>query len=411
MATVALQAQTYNDSVRTRTWSIYVQGGISNYHGVRSALFDNAKRTLSPDLNLGVKYNLKPWVRLGVNAGYTMLKAVNKNVQSFTTTENGFLINDQPGVLTITADRLQNKNNMHVLGLDANADFNILQLWPQRKAQWLNLYAGAGLGYMHGWNRNSLTWSYYKRAVAEGDGYNNVYTHASMKSSGGKNQFNALYIPLSLSLEFDVMRQLTLGVIGQYKCIPTKADFSPKGIYSAGVVIRYNFVKSKSKLQRKQIADLYSRLDANQVDCDKEKETLKRQSEAETERLKKQAEDLQRQVDEMREAAEKKKEASTVVYFENNSSELSPEAVAQLNAFVEQIKANPEKEVMIISSANTVGYKKRNKKLSDSRLSVMKQFLIEQGLDDVRFKSEVSLGDTGMTNSPDCRRVIVVLQP
>lgn len=411
MATVALQAQTYNDSVRTRTWSIYVQGGISNYHGVRSALFDNAKRTLSPDLNLGVKYNLKPWVRLGVNAGYTMLKAVNKNVQSFTTTENGFLINDQPGVLTITADRLQNKNNMHVLGLDANADFNILQLWPQRKAQWLNLYAGAGLGYMHGWNRNSLTWSYYKRAVAEGDGYNNVYTHASMKSSGGKNQFNALYIPLSLSLEFDVMRQLTLGVIGQYKCIPTKADFSPKGIYSAGVVIRYNFVKSKSKLQRKQIADLYSRLDANQVDCDKEKETLKRQSEAETERLKKQAEYLQRQVDEMREAAEKKKEASTVVYFENNSSELSPEAVAQLNAFVEQIKANPEKEVMIISSANTVGYKKRNKKLSDSRLSVVKQFLIEQGLDDVRFKSEVSLGDTGMTNSPDCRRVIVVLQP
>ena len=50
MATVTLQAQTYNDSVRVRTWSVYMQGGISSYHGVRSELFDNSKRTMAPDL-------------------------------------------------------------------------------------------------------------------------------------------------------------------------------------------------------------------------------------------------------------------------------------------------------------------------------------------------------------------------
>lgn len=411
MATVSLQAQTYNDSVRTRTWSIYVQGGVSNYHGVRSELFDNAKRPMSPDLSLGVKYNLKPWVRLGVNAGYTMLKAINKNVRSFTTTENGYLVDGKPGILTITSDRLQNQNNTHVLGLDANADFNILEFWPQRKAQWLNLYAGAGLGYMHGWNRSSLTWSCNERAVAEGEGYNNVYTHSYMTSTGSKKQFNALYIPLSLSLEFDVMRQLTLGVIGQYKYLPTKADFSPKGIYSAGVVVRYNFVAGKSKLQRKQIADLYSQLDNSQSDCAKEKAALRRQSEDEMGRLKKQADDLKCQVEDMRNAAEKKDELSTVIYFDNNSYELSEESCGKLKSLVAYLKANPEKEMMVISSANTVGYKKRNKKLSDNRLDAVKQYLISEGVGNARFKTEVSLGDSGMTDSSDCRRVLVVIQP
>lgn len=279
MATVTLQAQTYNDSVRVRTWSVYMQGGISSYHGVRSELFDNSKRTMAPDLNLGVKYNIQPWVRLGVNAGYTMLKSSGNHSLSITTTDHNFLIGDRTGTLELKSDRLQNLNNTYLAGVDANADFNILEIWPKRKAQWLSLYAGAGVGYMRGWNRNSQTWSYNERATATGDAYFNGYSHSYLKSSEDKKHFNALYIPLSLSLEFDIQRQLTLGVIGQYKCIPTKSDFSPKGIYSAGVVIRYNFVKSKSKLQRKQIADLYSELDASQVDCASAKATLQRQSE------------------------------------------------------------------------------------------------------------------------------------
>lgn len=411
LTTVTLQAQTYNDSVRTRTWSVYLQGGISHYHGVRSDLFDNAKRTVSPDLGLGVKYNLKPWVRLGVNAGYTMLKAMNKDFLSSTTTENNYLIDKQPASLTVFSDRLQNQNNMHLLGIDANADFNILQFWPRRKAQWLNLYAGAGVGYMHGWNRNSQTWSYHEKAVAEGDGYSNVYTHSYMESSGNKKQLNALYLPLSLSLEFDVMRQLTLGVIGQYKYVPTKADFSPKGIYSAGIVVRYNFVKSKSKLQRKQITDLYRQLDNSQADCASEKAALQRQSENEVERLKKEKDELKRQMEEMRNTPANQKEASTVIYFDNNSSELSEESRKKLNLLVPGLKADTEKKIMLISSANTVGYKKRNKKLSDNRLDTVKQYLISQGIDTTQFRTEVSLGDSGMTSSSDCRRVIVVVQP
>ena len=170
IAAVTLQAQTYNDSVRTRTWSVYVQGGAGSYHGVRSELFDHSESITAPDLNIGVKYNLKPWIRLGVNAGYTMLKSGNKNILSSATVDNNYQIGDHTGKLEVKSDRLQNRNNAHLFGLDVNADFNILNLWPQRKAQWLNVFADAGLGYMHGWNKNSQTWSYNEKAIAEGEG-------------------------------------------------------------------------------------------------------------------------------------------------------------------------------------------------------------------------------------------------
>ena len=373
---------------------------------------DSLVHTMAPDLNLGVKYNIQPWVRLGVNAGYTMLKSSGNHSLSITTTDHNFLIGDRTGTLELKSDRLQNLNNTYLAGVDANADFNILEIWPKRKAQWLSLYAGAGVGYMRGWNRNSQTWSYNERATATGDAYFNGYSHSYLKSSEDKKHFNALYIPLSLSLEFDIQRQLTLGVIGQYKCIPTKSDFSPKGIYSAGVVIRYNFVKSKSKLQRKQIADLYSELDASQVDCASAKATLQRQSREEMERLKKEADELKRQIESINStAAGKGEETSAIIYFENDSWELSSKGGEQLQVLAEKLKTHPEKKIMLISSANTVGHENRNKKLSSNRLNTVKQFLLSQGVSDTQFKTEVSLGDYGMTTSSDCRRVIVITQP
>lgn len=412
MIAVTLQAQTYNDSVRTRTWSVYMQGGFSGYHGVRSELFDNSRKVLSPDFDLGVKYNIRPWVRLGANAGYTMLKATGKHILSVVTTDDNFMIDNRPGTLEVKSDRLQNRNGAHLLGLDINADFNILQIWPKRKAQWLNLYAGAGVGYMHGWNRNSQTWSYNERGTAIGDAYNHLYTHSYMKSTEGKKQFNALYIPLSLSLEFDVLRQLTVGVIGQYKCLPTKAEFTPKGIYSAGVVVRYNFVKSKNKLRRNQVADLYSRLDAARVDCADEKDALQRQSVQQAQQLRGQVDELKRQLGEAsRLAGKKKEEASAVIYFENNSYELSAEDDEKLRTLAGQLKADSEKKIMLIGSANAVGSKSLNRKLSSRRVEAVKQILLDQGVDEARFKTQVSLGDSGMTTSPDCRRVIVVTQP
>ena len=89
-----LQAQTYNDTVRTHTWSIYGQGGVSYYHGMRGADVSDSRRPISPDAAVGLKYNIKPWVRIGLNLEYTMLKATGKHVASSTVTKNDFVITD-----------------------------------------------------------------------------------------------------------------------------------------------------------------------------------------------------------------------------------------------------------------------------------------------------------------------------
>ena len=78
LATAAtLQAQTYNDTVRTHTWSVYIQGGGTLYHGMRG-MDDIAKRKhIMPFGGVGVKYNIKPWVRLGLNLEYDMLRSTD----------------------------------------------------------------------------------------------------------------------------------------------------------------------------------------------------------------------------------------------------------------------------------------------------------------------------------------------
>ena len=160
-----LQAQTYNDTVRTHTWSIYGQGGVSYYHGMRGADVSDSRRPISPDAAVGLKYNIKPWVRIGLNLEYTMLKATGKHVASSTVTKNDFVITDPstgktyPAPLETKIDRIQNRYNMHYAMADLNFDFNIMEFWHNRKAQKFNLWLGVGAGYLHGWSRFSATTS------------------------------------------------------------------------------------------------------------------------------------------------------------------------------------------------------------------------------------------------------------
>ena len=129
-------------------------------------------------------------------------------------------------------------------------------------------------------------------------------------------------------------------------------------------------------------------------------------------RGKKEADELKRQIESINStAAGKGEETSAIIYFENDSWELSSKGGEQLQVLAEKLKTHPEKKIMLISSANTVGHENRNKKLSSNRLNTVKQFLLSQGVSDTQFKTEVSLGDYGMTTSSDCRRVIVITQP
>ena len=144
LATAAtLQAQTYNDTVRTHTWSVYIQGGGTLYHGMRGMDEIAKRKHIMPFGGVGVKYNIKPWVRLGLNLEYDMLRSLDKGMLS-TTTNKDYEIKDPstgktyPTTLETKMDRFQNRYTMQYAMADLNVDFNIMEFWHNRKAQQLN---------------------------------------------------------------------------------------------------------------------------------------------------------------------------------------------------------------------------------------------------------------------------------
>ena len=61
-----IDPQQYNKDVRTGTWSIYAQGGLSWVTGLWYQNVDAKKSySLSPAVGGGVDYTIRPWVRVG----------------------------------------------------------------------------------------------------------------------------------------------------------------------------------------------------------------------------------------------------------------------------------------------------------------------------------------------------------
>ncbi len=418
LAATSLQAQQqYTDSLRINTWSVYFQGGISGYHGVRSPLYENSVRDIAPQLDLGVKYNYRSWVRFGANLGYTMMKATDESILSRKTTSD-FTIDDKPATLITLSDRLQNRNDAHLLGFDLNADFNLTNIFKkERRSHWFNIYAGLGLGYMHGWNRTAETWSYNEKAIAEGPGYAHLYTHSYMVSENYKGYFDALYIPLTASVEFDVLREWTLGIVGQYKILPTTQEFTPKGIYSVGAVIRYNFVKSTGKVYKERIASLSNELDAYRKMCADEQARLNAKYTEAQQKANQEIDRLRKELDGYKADLEKAKNElamwtlnGSVVLFDHDSYELTEAEIANLDNLAELLKENSNRKIMLIGSANTPGPERYNKVLSNKRLNTVKEYLVNKGVDASQIETEISVGEEGMTEAAKCRRVIIATQ-
>ena len=408
MTAVTLHAQTYNDTVRTKTWSVYIQGGLSGYHGARGTSFDNSRMKWAPDLSLGVKYNIKPWVRVGLNAGYTMVKSVNKDVISETTVVPGFQLGAYTTDLEVRTDLIQNRNDMHLAGVDLNIDFNIMELWHNRKAQHWNLYAGVGVGYMHGWNRNTQTVAINETAIAQGDGYYNVYNHASMDSWHENSHLNLLYIPASLSLEYDVNPWWTIGVIGQYKYLPLDKEYSPKGIYSGGLVLRYNFARMKTnkRLYYETVSELHS-VQASNEQLQTQLATVEAEK-SEADRLLDEQKRLNEALEKDLADCKRAKTGDHVVYFLISDSKLSQQEQLRLNEYIEKLKSTGGYSLTIIGEASADGNSKANQKLSEQRLERVAKYLRKNGIAETYIKIEKAIGDSEQGYDPKYRRVRII---
>jgi len=384
---------------------VYVQGGVGGCHDMRGVQYDG-KSYIAPQTSLGVNYNIKPWWRVGMNLNYIYLKSADKGTVTETSNKN-YTIEERTGVLNTTSVRLQNRNMNHMLGADLNVDFNIMDIWHNRKLQKLNVWAGTGIGYIHGWDRNSSTWAVSEECIAQGGEYFNIYNHTYLSSKQINGTSNALYIPLTLSAEYDVHPKLTLGVQGQYKCMPQDKIGTPKGIWSAGVVIRYNFIgKSKGMKSYKQryhetLAQLYasqSSLEQCTTESAKQKETI---SNLEAENSKKVCAPVE---------IKKPEVQGTIIYFDNNSVALDLQSQQSIKEMAERLKTSGETMVIMTGSANTIGAASYNMHLSEGRIKIVREALLKAGVQMNQISEENAIGEKGMTADKACRRVIIAIK-
>ncbi len=417
LTVAGLNAQTYNDTVRTHTWSVYAQGGASFYHGMRGASVNDSRRPVSPDAALGLDYNIKPWVRVGLNLEYTMLKATGKYVASRTEKKDGFVITDPTTKKTYNTtletkiDLLQNRYNMHYAMADVNVDFNFMELWHNRKAQWFNLWIGTGVGYLHGWSRHSATTSYSELAEAKGDAYYNVYSHNYLKTNVEKRQVNALYVPVSLSLEFDITPRWTLGLAGQYKYLPLDRELTPKGIASGGILLRYNFVGKRMPTNKARLLQALADQEAMKDNYEKQLADSRGENDNLRSQLDKSQQDnadLKALVEDCQNA--KEKVAGHEVYFNVGKTKITEQEKLRLNDFISQIKAMGEYKLTIIGEASSDGTSPKNQKLSEGRLNNVVTFLKKRGVTDYDIKLEKAVGDSNGCPDPKCRRVQIMVE-
>lgn len=61
-----------NSAYRTSTWGLYAEGGATMVHGLGMSSVDAAPgMNIFPEIGAGVSFNIRPWIRLGLNYDFS----------------------------------------------------------------------------------------------------------------------------------------------------------------------------------------------------------------------------------------------------------------------------------------------------------------------------------------------------
>ena len=141
--TVGAQAQTVdegkanplrntNKELRTNTWSIYAQGGLSWANGVWYPNIDaKSSYKQSPAVGGGIDFTIRPWVRIGADYIWSRYR----REQRFSVIDNNVM------PVKTYGNYMMNTHNIKL-----GVQFNLMEFWTARKAQWFNIWLGTGLG-------------------------------------------------------------------------------------------------------------------------------------------------------------------------------------------------------------------------------------------------------------------------
>jgi outer membrane protein OmpA-like peptidoglycan-associated protein len=367
----------------------------------------NAKKSysLSPAVGGGIDYTIRPWVRVGAEYLWSRYRG-EQQISSLNATS-------MP--MKAYGNYLVNYHNAKLgLGL------NFMELWPNRKAQWFNVWVGTGVGYMMA-KGNEYTLSISNTITQDGvtspitgnvtlDNSSSATVQGNVKSTNEHSSFNKLYIPLSLHMEFDVTRRLTLGVKGEMDFVMNREDIAPKNLIFGLATARYNFVASRAQKMQAyydgSIGDLNYRVNELQKQA-RDANDRARQAEADAQRLAQEKADLQRKLNDCEESQKVVEKPTYSVQFDHNSSYFSREEGEALKAFAQQYAG---KKLSLVAEASKPGDKGYNQALSERRLMRVIKALQEAGFAEEDLQPSIAIGAQRGIDSAEGRRVTITVE-
>lgn len=427
---------------RTCTWSLYGEAGATMSHGIGISNVNAAPWTsVSPEIGAGVSFNIRPWIRLGLNYDFSKyarelrfdkLQPLGDFAGDGTIDIDGNLSGDiLPDIDgSVTGDRLllektgglaYTKMWTQYHATDLTLEFNVMEIWKNRTDKRFNLYAGAGFGWLFARGNT------YNIAMGN-ERWKEKYKETTdiwLKAENTRHNYNTGYVPMLVSAEFDVSPIVTLGLQGNYKRL-LKCDNAPKGIGTVSMVVRLNllggksgYVSKASKLRESEnaLAAMRDMNEAVKVDCEDSVHSLKddlADSENEVARLKSELEDLKKENEALKSQAEEKPKMSRdtlgniCVMFDFDSSKLRRQAKTELDDFAKRIKSTEGYELFVTGEASASGDSRYNLKLSELRIDSVISHLNKKGIDCSRVYRQ-PLGDTGKDSSKSAQRVTILI--
>lgn len=401
-----------SSAYRTATWSLYAEGGATMAHGLGMSSVDAAPgMNIFPEIGAGVSFNIRPWIRLGVNYDFSKYAREQRfsEFQPLEIPAGEGTLSEQYGGLVYS------KMWTHYHAADLTLEFNIMELWRNRQDRRLNLYAGAGFGWLfasgntYDISMGHERWSgSYKETI-----------NTWLDAVNSRHKYDVGYVPMLLSAEFDVSPVVTVGVQGNYKRL-FSCDNAPKGIGTASVVLRLNILGSKSgykstgrKLRESELALAAMTVSgaAAKADCEasgKAKDEALASAMSENASLKERVDALEKENAGLKARRTSETLKKLTVQFSNDSFRLSAAAKADLDAFAERMKALNETELVVVGEASATGASGHNQRLSELRIETVLDYLRKQGVDCSRAFRQ-PLGDSGKDASDAARRATVLV--
>ena len=400
-----------NSELRHRTWSVYTQGGLSWATGVWYRNLD-AKRSYrqSAAAGGGVDLTIRPWVRVGAEYIWSRYRREQRLSA----------LDAETMPVKAYGNYMMNLHNAKL-----GVGLNLMEMWPERQAQWLNIWAGTGAGYTFG--RGNEYGIHFSSTQTQGGrttpltggasiGNDDAVTiTGNVRTANRHERFNTFYIPASLHVEADLGRRLTVGVKGEMDWLLNRGDIAPGRYAFALVTLRYNLVPSRAKVQRAyyegEISALGGRLESLRLEAARssaraaEAEEALRGSEARNADLRGRLSDCEERMARA-EAEASAAPQSHFVQFGHGSSSVEGSEAERLRAFARGVRGE---RLSLVAEASTPGGEEYNVRLSERRLRRVVEILVSEGLSAGDLRPATAIGARNGKDSSEGRRVTITV--